>query len=217
MALQSYLASLRNQHGKPRHQNLADQIIGRFATSKFDPEKRQFLPEGCLQELLTSETIIKELQDDLLASQCVDPPDDLIEMLVDFILQKAKKVFATTVLSGLRVGRLTHSMFEFMDLEFTDDCLPVTYGKMETIFSKGTRWSPFTIHNFYREQWRFLAPVFSKKSFKVNLEPDHILPFIEKNNFGKEGAFGQVFQVQVHLAHQMDQVPNVSAIFIHCV
>jgi hypothetical protein len=94
--------------------------------------------------------------------------------------------------------------------EFTDNSLPVKEEDMENKFSKKKgQWSKFRIYNFCREQWRFLAPVFSQQNFKIDLEPDHILPFIEKSNLVKEGAFGRVFPVEIHPAHQKDLVLNV--------
>jgi hypothetical protein len=185
--------------------------------SKFDPEDKQFLPEGYLKELVTLDTIIEELQENHPGSQDVKREDPTIQKLVEFILEKAKKVFATAVVSGLSGGRLGYSMFKFMEMEFTDKRLPISYNEMVTK-NENLRWGSVEIFNFCREQWRFLVPVFSKKTFKVDLEPNHILPFIERVSFGKEGAFGQVFRVQVHPGHQMDQVLDVSLLSIfYCV
>ena len=212
MTYPSYLASVRFQHGRNPNQTLSDRIIDRYVKSKFDPEEKQFLPEGCLQELVTLETIIEELQENHPRSQDVNREDPIIQKLAEFILEKAKKVFATTVVSGLRGGYLGYSMIEFMNMEFADNCLPITYDDMVMQF--GDKWGKTTIHDFFTKQWRFLVPVFSKNNFKVDLKPNHILPFIERVSFGKEGAFGQVFRVQVHPGHQMDQVLDVSPLSI---
>ena len=100
----------------------------------------------------------------------------------------------------------------FMSIPFTDGKLPVT--KKDLIGHVGSLpnlWSELRIYNFCQEQWRFLAPVFSQQKFKFDLKPDHVLPFMEKSSGGdvKEGAFGRVFRVRIHPAHQKDPVKDV--------
>jgi hypothetical protein len=208
MSPQNYWASVMFKHDTNPNQTLSDRIIDRYVKSTFDPEDKQFLPEGCLQELVTVDTIIEELRDNYPGSQDVNREDPTIQRLVRFILEKAMKVFATTVVSGYRGGHLGYSMFECMKMDFTDDSLPVTYDDIVKRF--GDKWAKTMIHNFFTEQWRFLVPVFSNENIKIDLKPNHILPFIERVSFGKEGAFGQVFRVQVHPRHQIDPVLDVS-------
>jgi len=181
---------------------LSDQIINRYLKSKFDPEDKMFLPEGCIKELVTLEAIGKELLDEKDQSE---PKKNV----VDFIYDKAKKVFAISVISHLRGKDLRRAIQAFKRNNFTDESLPVTKEYMTQHFGGSSTWSLLRIHTFCREQWSFLAPVFSQQNFKVNLEPDHILPFTVKSDLVKEGAFGQVFQVEIHPAHQKDSIFNV--------
>jgi len=191
---------------------LSDQIIAKSKISKFDLEEKQFLPAGCIEELVTLEAIIKELieKDQLDPGDLSLQEDPKTKQVIEFVLGKAKKVFATTVISGLRGRDLGWVMYQFMELNFVNESLPVTKDALEKLLGGiAFPWSQTRIYNFCREQWRFLAPVFSQQNFKVNLEPDHILPFVDKSNLTKEGAFGQVFRVEIHPAHQKNPAMNV--------
>jgi hypothetical protein len=200
---------------------LSDRILDKYVWSKFDPEAKQFLPEGCIDELVTLESIIKELYEkDQLNPEDLDLQEGSVKKnFIDFVRGPAKKVFAITVVSGLRGRELGLAMRKFRSINFTDNSLPVKEGNAAQVACFGNTaspWSKTRIHNFCREQWRFLAPVFSQQKFTVNLEPPHILPFIEKDNLVKEGAFGQVFRVEIHPAHQKYPVLKVRPLSILC-
>lgn len=208
---------------EPPRENLklSDQILDKYDKSKFDHEVKQFLPEGCIDELVTLEAIIKEIEEkDQLEPGDLDLQEGSVKKnIIDFVRGKAKKVFAITVVSGLRGRELGKAMFQFMGINFVDNSLPVKEGNLAQVAcfrDTASPWSKVRIHNFCREQWRFLAPVFSQQNFKVDLEPEHILPFIEKDSLVKEGAFGQVFAVEIHPAHQKDPVLNVRPLSILC-
>lgn len=194
----------------PQKRKLVDQIYDKYETSRFDPEEKHFLPEGCLDELLTLEVVIKELldKDDLRPEELRLPEKK--KDVVDFILSKAPKVFATAVVSGLRGKLLAVAMVKFHSIGFHDECLPVTEHDSKHLKMFQDLWSNMTIRYFRQEQWRFLAPVFSRTNCKLDLKPGHILPFIKKyDNNVKEGAFGRVYRVEIHPAHQKDPVLDV--------
>lgn len=225
----SYWDSMDSDSEEPSRQSpkqvplrLSDQIVEKYETSKFDPEEKHFLPAGYVEQLVTLEAIIKELDEkDYLESEYLDsflrlPENNNKKKVVDSVYKKAKTVFAITVVSGLRGQHLGKTMHHFMKLKFSDDSLPVT----ETLLNDhiqplvnrlgdSSGWSKTRRHTFLQEQWRFIAPVFSQKNFKVDLKPNHILPFIAKSSSGKEGAFGQVYMVEIHPAHHKDPVKNV--------
>jgi hypothetical protein len=201
---------------------LSDQIVEKYDTSKFDPEEKHFLPAGYVEKLVTLEAIIKELDEkDYIESEYLDvflclPESDKKKKVVDFVYKKAKTVFAITVVSGLRGSQLGKTMHHFMKLEFSDFSLPVTETLLDSHIDSlvkrwgdSSGWSKTRRHTFLQEQWRFIAPIFSQKNFKVDLKPNHILPFIAKGSSGKEGAFGQVYMVEIHPAHYKDPVKNV--------
>jgi hypothetical protein len=201
---------------------LSDQIVEKYDTSKFDPEEKYFLPAGYVEQLVTLEAIIKELDDkDCLESEDLDlflrlPESDKKKKVVDSVCKKSKTVFAITVVSGLRGPPLGMTMRRFMTREFSDDSLPVTETLLNDLiqplvnrWGESSGWSKTRRHIFLQEQWRFIAPIFSQKNFKVDLKLNHILPFIAKSSSGKEGAFGQVYMVEIHPAHHKDPVKNV--------
>jgi serine/threonine protein kinase len=81
-------------------------------------------------------------------------------------------------------------------------------------FGETLYWGNTLMLNFCQEQWKFLVRILGGNSSRIELEPSDILPFTEKTNFGKEGAFGQVFQVQVHPEHFLDQLLDVRLRFL---
>jgi hypothetical protein len=205
-----------------QNKNLSDQIIDEYQKSKFDPDVKHFVPEGSVDRLVTLEAIIKELleKDQLEPADLVLEDGSVKKGIVDFAYGEAKKVFATTVVSGLRGNPLVRAMWQFKQIQFIDTSLPFLEenSSIDPFFSntRGSPWNKTRIHNFCREQWGFLAPVFSRQNFNVDLEARHILPFIERDDLKKEGAFAQVFRVEIHEAHQKDPALNVRPLYLFC-
>jgi hypothetical protein len=193
---------------------LSDQILDKCVESMFDDEVKKFLPAGCIDELVSLEAIIKEVRkkDHLQPGDLDLPEGSAKKKLVDFVRGKANKVFAITVISGIEGGDLGKAMHQFMEIGFTNESLPLKEEHLKDIAffrNMAYPWSKTRIFKFCREQWIFLAPVFSQQNFMVNLRPEHILPFIKKSEVVKEGAFGQVYMVDIHPAHQEDPILNV--------
>lgn len=193
--------------------SLGDQIYQRLKRSKFDT-KQQFLPEGCLDQLINPQA----LKDDLFYEK--DILDSIDESLVNFINTHAKKVFATAYcVLGAGGSTLVATMAYFQSLEFSDKCLPIEdlltdetmrnaptelpfpFNQPRPLIISRT-WAPMRINHFYQHQWKFLAPVFSKNQFHHVLSVDIVLPFIWVNNTTKEGLFSKVYEVEIHPEHQ---------------
>lgn len=207
------LPQRRRPRRKSSNRSLSDQIIDNYALSKFDSEEKHFLPAGTLGKLVTKAAILKELECVPPASTADFTPaeDHDIKEITEFIDQKAKTSFAIAVVSGLHGADLFDSMLDLKEDGFTDSSLPMNKTTLEKYHSRDDQlWSRTRIHNFCQEQWKFLAPVFSMKEPKFYLEHGHILPIISKSDTPKEGAFGQVFAVEIHEAHQKDLVSDVS-------
>lgn len=204
---------------KQKNKTLSDLIIERYAISRFDSEDKHFLPAGTLTKLVTLPSILKELDEDPQAgtedfTPCIDP---YMQEVADFVGEKATILFATAVDSGLRGPSLSQAMLDLKYDDITDGSLPIE--KKELVEHYGQHldpWSSTRIHNFCQEQWRFLAPVFSLRNPTFDLKYGHILPFISKSSTAKEGAFGQVFSVEIHEAHQDDLVSDVSRFPASC-
>lgn len=188
-----------------------DRITDLTVTSKFD--HKRFLPAGCISELITQESITEILQ---------TAPSDL----VNFIYEKAKRVFAT-VLSSVPKSDLVSIMKSFQRHEFTDDHLPiqeVTNCKVKkwlkcthtcnlrmgdgcshppTLDTFHHRpWKAHSIETFYTSQWKFLSPVFTKYKFKHEFHSHYILPITEKSLEVRESHFSQVYEIRIHDDHQ---------------
>jgi hypothetical protein len=197
-------------------QNLSDALISTFSYSRFDAgSPRAFLPAGCIEKLITQEAVIKEL----LEKVSLSLEDSILregtpkKKLVDFIISKAKKVFAIAVLSNFRGPPLVSTMKHFMKLGFSDssETLPIDAAKLTQLVGDITPpWNETGIFKFCEAQWKFFAPVFSGKEFPLRLEIEHILPFTERNDQAFQGAFGQVYAVKIHPQHQENPVKKVS-------
>ena len=190
--------------------SLADKIVEGYATGVFDNPPRDFLPQSSVDQFVTRAAIIEELKDE---DRDLDNNED--KYLVDFIHQSAKKVFATAIITGIGGNDLYKAMREFKDNNFQDESLPL---KKDAICKlpcfSGKFWNKLRTYDFLRNQWIFLAPVFSKSQFKLDLEPEHIFPFTwVSNDPPKEGTFSQVYQVTIHEAHQEGSTSTVRSSF----
>lgn len=187
--------------------SLADRILAKFEQSKFDNTFKDFLPEGCIGDLITEEAVLEELP--ALNSETPDGKE-----LLGFIQKDARKVFAIAVHSGLTGAELCDAMKLFKCNNFHDGCLPIKdirSNKQNLNLFRRKPWNKTRVYNFYEKQWKFLAPVFSKNKFKHDLPPESILPFIWMSSTVKEGTFSQIFQVKIHESHHKDPVITVRA------
>ena len=186
---------------------LVDRILDQYVTSKFDDNEQDFLPEGCLAELLTQDSVRRELQRD----ESIDYDDDIYADLVYFILQRARKIFAIAIVIDLEGEKLRLAMSGFKYSEIGDEYLPLNRNdQTELSCFSGKPWTRTKIRAFQSAQWAFLAPVFSRTRFKLDLEPEHILPFTWRSYDVKEGSFSHVFEVVIHPRHQNDPILSVS-------
>lgn len=204
---------------KQKNRTLSDLIIDRYAISRFDSEEKHFLPAGTLKKLITLPSILKELDEDPQAgtedfTPCIDPD---MQEVANFVGEKATILFATAVVSGLHGLSLLQAMLDLKDVGITDGSLPIEQKELKKYCGQNSDpWSSTRIHNFCQEQWKFLAPVFSLRNPTFDLKYGHILPFISKSSTAKEGAFGQVFAVEIHEAHQDNLVSDVSRFPASC-
>ncbi|KAI0439233.1 hypothetical protein F4803DRAFT_564698 [Xylaria telfairii] len=169
--------------------DLCSRIYSRLAMSKYchgAPER--YLPEGCLDELITEATINKEL------SWPLNQSTEKKQQFINVIAQRAKKVFATAVLTNFGGDVIYKAIDEF---GITDDKLPIDSN--HPFLSSLRNWDAY---QFCKHQWMFLVPVFVEDKLVYHLETEHILPFIEVENQQKEGTFGVVSKVEIHKAHQ---------------
>lgn len=190
---------------------LKDQITHHFVESHFPLGwKRMYMPGNGLRELITRPSIIREFSRDL------DPKEQLQvdENLISFILTSAPKLLAITLIAGIDSSRLQGTMEIFQRSQFTDDQLPVTLNSEDKRFPwSALKWTASTKTAFKEMQWRFLVRVLSKEERIMELRAQEILPFHLVNEQRREGTFCDVWEVEVHEAHQKKPIRVVSVRF----
>jgi hypothetical protein len=152
---------------------LESRILGAYVQSIFEDRTQYFLPESCIDKLITRVLILEER--DHLDS---NPGGNKDQGLVDFILQSARKAFAITVTCWFRGNDLRKVMSQFRRDNFQDRALPLKHSVLSSVQCFNNKyWGDRQKRRFLDNQWAFLAPVFSKVHFKLDLEPENILPF----------------------------------------
>lgn len=192
---------------------LINRILDNSVLGVFDQSPKRFLPNGFVKKIVTRDAVIANLKPERDSNQTND------EVLIHFILHDATIIFAIIVRLCLNGEELYRCMRRFQENNFTDNCLPVkeedttTLRCFEEINEPSLRWNLARTELFIDIQFGFLAPVFSRAVFRMNLETQYILPFIEKDSQTREGAFSYVFRALIHETHQADLNLIVSYIF----
>ncbi|KAJ4377012.1 hypothetical protein N0V86_006451 [Didymella sp. IMI 355093] len=199
---------------------LVDKILDSLVLSNFHDPGRDFLPHGCLNNLLTESAIATELHRfDTEVKRLSDAKRNKIskmecdtnsrEELAVWIAQQAPRTFAIALQCEPNPVLLVAAMSFFRENGFDDESLPLVdlTPSAETFpkgfLSKSDLWTPVKLHNFREKQWKCLVPVFSSGKYTHNLEHDnYIFPFTKVNENPKIGAFGFVHKVRVHRDHQ---------------
>ncbi|KAK4216809.1 hypothetical protein QBC37DRAFT_438577 [Rhypophila decipiens] len=212
--------------------------MGKYVKSQFRNEGKDFMPEGKLSTILTREVVRK-----ILRSRCDSDSDSDSEGsdaaseegdaetddLVDFVVTKAIKVFAITLLIDIEGQSLHDALALFKRHNFSDNSLPIQQIQLSGSGKKrktadqhefirmGLDWRTKKIRDFYKEQWTFLAWVIraatSERGSSKDLEHSHIVPFTEKIDNGCErGGFGQIFHYRVQPKHLDDPEQPIPAV-----
>lgn len=192
---------------------LEDQIVGSYERAEFPPGWGQdYVPEGCLERLITKESIIREFtrKDESGGEKNVD------EDLPDYVLRSAKKLLAISLLNGVNTRDLHRAMNIFKSSGFDDAKLPVnSTNQLESPWSE-LQWSAVKLRDFKEKQWKFLVPIFREKEIKLELESLHILPFTLATKDTKQGTFGNVWEVTIHESHLEKPMRKVRRIAQQC-
>ncbi|PSN64720.1 hypothetical protein BS50DRAFT_623219 [Corynespora cassiicola Philippines] len=146
--------------------------------SVFGTRPIKFIPENSIYKHVTRQTIYT----------CLGHSAE--KGLVDFIFDRAPKAFLITVLHSLPSLEIM-SWFKQNDLD--DKTLPIKHTP--------DSWEEDWGDEFFEEQWKFFATVFSTKEPFHDLEEAHILPFISMPSDPAQGFFGVVHQYVVHKDH----------------
>ncbi|KAG4432452.1 hypothetical protein IFR05_012067 [Cadophora sp. M221] len=171
------------------------------SSTSFVPDRREFYPAGSIEPLITKESIIKELE---LTVEEQRRKSNLL--LVDFILTRAKRVFAILVSLGFpNKAALLKATKQFQKYSFGDAKLPITRENVDGLPFFGEPdvrpWDSRLRKDFRFKQFEFLAPVFCSNELHMEVDTLCIFPFTALNGDRKAGGFGEVFQVVVHPDH----------------
>ncbi|KAK7742276.1 hypothetical protein SLS53_004419 [Cytospora paraplurivora] len=194
----------------PNSEHLDLKILRCYTESEFPPGwKQRYIPEGCLDQLFSRQTIIQEFT---RGAEVADEHhvDEYLEDLISFILLSAKKLMAICLMSGVDKGELRQALEIFKSNQFDDKSLPLLSLDADHPPWSQLDWSPIKLSHFNGDQWRFYAPIFSKDNIKLVLENQHILPFQLASREPKLGAFSEVYEVTIHEAHQKEPMQKLT-------
>lgn len=180
-------------------EELVDRLVKKLVPSSFDTGK-DFWPRGCIEEIVTPETITEELQS-CKANQMT------LSAVVDFIMDEAQMTFAIALCSSLTGDKLLRAMLQFKNLGFNDSTLPVDDDDEHVFYpsaEKGYRspWSGLAVRNFRLYQYCSLAPVFDNMGHVMVLHPKATFPFTRVSSHGSSGTFGEVLKITIRAEHQ---------------
>lgn len=203
------------RNSSPFEMELSYVLMYNMTNSKFDKTPLDFLPQGALDRIITKSAILGAIR----ATQ----PEEADTKLINFILTKAKRIFATAVFIELSPRALRRAMFLFQKEGFDDTHLPIEKWSGEEMMKKQMTgvhhpfvvmerpvedgdekvWTLRKIFDFQDHQGKFLAPVLS------TTEPNHDLwdltmPFVTKYASYAEGSFGVVSKYEIHDDHIKD-------------
>ncbi|OTA01490.1 hypothetical protein A9Z42_0018170 [Trichoderma parareesei] len=89
----------------------------------------------------------------------------------------------------------------FLELGIRDDKLPLALDHQAEIFRN---WSAHEIETFCEKQYLVIAPVFDFKAIKhVEWKKNFRMPFLEKLEWKRSGAHGEIAQIRIHPDHQV--------------
>jgi hypothetical protein len=194
---------------------LSESILEVEATSRMWPSDKKFIPSKSIKDVVTKDTVEMEL-----GYWCQPQvPADAVG-LVDFIVDRAPKLFTICIMVNLSRGHLISSMKGFQRKGICDSNLPFDdrfQSRPDVVFSaidpETITWDSRARASFMNQQWKVLAPKLrtdeSGKSmaFKYN----HIIPFVERDDrVGGVGGFGTVFRAVIHPQHLEDRDGIVS-------
>jgi hypothetical protein len=187
---------------KPLQQpRLSNKVLGLFAKSVFDDRPQDFLPESCLDDLVTRDSVEKEL--DLTSSSS----DAFVDAVIQWIPETARRVFSILTQVNMSKEEMKNAMMICYVKEFNDTCLPIGNPRnadftMHAALQFPNIWTELRLYSFYEAQWKFLAPVFTLDKYNYDLDSEQILPMIWKDaKDTKSGAFSSVVPMKIHPAH----------------
>lgn len=165
-------------------ETLRDKIYEAMVENSLD--RRRYLPAGSLKATITKSVV----------SHCLMAPSP---QLIDYVIQKARKLFAIAVSIGQGAKKLQYTVEIICSSELEDKDLPIS---IPDVMQKFPKWRRYYAHAFCEFQWALLAPVFTDHAFEYTVEPNCILPFIgTEMSPGASGGSSSVSKVILDRSH----------------
>lgn len=182
-----------------------------------------YWPTDVVRRLVTTESVRRELNN---ANQ------EYSNELVEFIVDRAPKLFGILVVAHNEAEMLLQQMRFFRKNGYSDDCLSVEIGdspdnlrsprslleKEELQKLDHQLWGSFYSQKVVDEQWRFLVPKLSTSRENYNFQARTILPFnkVRTDEGDLGGAFSKVYKVTIQPGYLEDPQHHVSSISFTC-
>lgn len=158
------------------------------------------MPESCIRQLVTPENVCFELFKSRL---------DADEKLVDYICNKAAKLFLTLI-TIKELPQIEH----FQALDITDESLD--FDETQLSYNSGPigialkaleqALNSSELKDFCKVRWQFLAPILpSEQTSRKNFTDSVVIPLLQFEHKG-DGGFSDVYRVKVHPAHWRGEV-----------
>ena len=142
--------------------------------------------------------------------------DDITSLLLDTIFDIPQHKQGSTALivydEALKIFAILvdlnwqQKLLFFIENNVLDSSLPLEEPRLRSLIPKA--WT-----NFKGLQWEYLAYRFRKGQYRIKLQQELILPYIEQVLIGK-GGFSTVSKVRIHSAHQ-NLLPDVNRQVCH--
>lgn len=167
-----------------------------YATERRNYAERSFYPNDLIRGVMTEDSIRNALLDNN-PTLGVRIPIEHVDSAVRGILQGAQRIFGILVL--IRQASLITKFIESDNYQPSgrDNGLPFPRSYLNKMFRDSN-----TSLEFFNKQWSFSAPIFSRTVFVRSLEKKTVLPFTINKRLG-EGAFGEVFDINIPEGHYM--------------
>lgn len=194
---------------------LSNTLITSMVKSSFEKTPHKFVPQKALDKIITRDSVLKAMK--------ITRPTKEDDELVEFVLNKAKAIFATAADSEFKSKSLKKVMELFQKNNFDDRKLPIEKWSSDEFYdnpAKGIRhpfasmdkltkngygkmWTLRKIYEFQEAQSKFLVPIFSTAESNYDLG-ELTVPFVGKHTRHSEGAFGIVSKYEIHCDHIKD-------------
>ena len=152
---------------------------------------KKFVPEGYLRQHLTLNDITS-----LLSDTVFDIPQHKQQSTALIVYEEALKILSILVDLNWQ-----QKLSSFIEDNVLDLRLPLDESLLRSLI-------PEAWINFKTLQWEYLAYRFRKGQYRIKLQEELILPYVEQEPLGK-GGFSTVSKVLIHSAHQ-NLLPDVN-------